>query len=105
MIKYFSSLALSTLLSTVAIAQAPPQSVEETLKADTAGAVLISVGDSPEAIIFVSKSGKVLAVRPEACEAKPECVALVNSLQEAKHISTLQLKPHHVQSEKGAESV
>lgn len=74
---------------------------EETLKADTAGAIMITVGDSPEAIIFVSKTGNVMAVKPEACEAKPECVSLVESLSAAKRVNQLELKPHHVAPQKG----
>lgn len=77
----------------------------ESLDKDTAGAIMISVGESPEAIIFVSKTGNVLAVRPEACQAKPECIALLDALQASKHINTLELKPHHVQQDKGSESV
>lgn len=104
MIKHVTALlALSTALSTAAVA-APPV-LDETLKESTAGAILVSVGESPEAIIFVSKTGKVLAVRPDACQAKPECAALVDSLATAGHISTLQLKPHYVKGAEGAESV
>lgn len=94
-------------LSKAGLVPAPPTNLhsEETLKADTAGAIMITVGDSPEAIIFVSKTGNVMAVKPEACEAKPECVALVESLSAAKHVNQLELKPHHVAPQKGEDSV
>jgi len=59
---------------------ATPAQPEETLEHDTAGVILITLDDEPQAFIFVSKSGKVLATTAEVCAKQPKCGELAQRL-------------------------
>jgi hypothetical protein len=75
---------IATMILVAGCATAPAQTTspshEESLKNDTAGAILVGIDGDPQAIIFVSKTGKVYATSAKNCASNKSCIELVEKL-------------------------